>query len=531
MFQKLLSCVRRRTKPKYSSAALSAVQASGLFDAEWYLSQHPDVAAAKVDPLTHYMKRGWREGRRPGPAFDGQRYLALYPDIASANINPLLHYVRHGKQERRSPGIAYELISLAEELVENLGQFELDIAGDPAFKHVQHLHLASPSADTPLTKAWEQLFSSLTRTYERVIFVPWLVRGGAELVAANAARAVISQHGPGSVLFVVTDHDRLEAIDWLPVGCDLRVLSEYDPTASHEDRVRLVELLIFALLPKSVLNVNSRACWDAFKTHGQALRNISNLYAALFCRDYDEAGTPGGYAVSHLRTCLPHLTKLYVDNSSFAKSLAEHYGVPETLQDCIAVIRQPWSGNAGERPYRQHQDGRPLPVLWAGRFSRQKNVDLLLRIVEAAPNVQFDVFGEGTGPINDRLIGAAHNFENIRLKGPYSSIEALPTHRYSAFLFTSLWEGMPTTIINVALMGLPIVSSNVGGISELVNDDTGWLISDLHDPNPYIQALQEIARDSGKAQSKVARMRERVRSLHSWEAYLAEFAKLPSFIQ
>lgn len=531
MFQKLICRVRRRLTLRHTSAQFDAVRASGLFNAEWYLSQYADVAAANIDPLTHYMKTGWKEGRRPGPAFDAERYLALYPDIARAKVNPLVHFVRNGKREGRSSGIPYELVSLAENLIENLGQFEPDIAREPAFKRVQHLQLASPSADTTLSKAWEQLFGSLTRPYERVIFVPWLVRGGAELVAINAAKAVISRHGHGSVLFVVTDHDRLEAVDWLPEGCDLRVLSEYDPKASHEDRIRLVELLIFALLPKSVLNVNSRACWDAYKVHGKALSNISDLYAALFCRDYADDGTPGGYAVSHLRSCLPHLTKLYVDNVSFSKSLAEHHGVPESLRERIAVLRQPSSSRAGERQFMKHRADCRLPVMWAGRFSRQKNVDLLLRIVEAAPDIQFDVFGEGNGPLNDRLISAGRSTNNISLKGPYPSIETLPTHEYSAFLFTSLWEGMPTTIINVGLMGLPIVSSNVGGISELVDDETGWLISDLHDPDPYICALREIAHDPGIAEGKVACMRKRVKSLYSWDAYLAEFAKLPSFIQ
>jgi DNA repair exonuclease SbcCD ATPase subunit len=39
------------------------IKASGLFDAESYLEKNPDVAAAGVDPLLHYICYGLREGR------------------------------------------------------------------------------------------------------------------------------------------------------------------------------------------------------------------------------------------------------------------------------------------------------------------------------------------------------------------------------------------------------------------------------------------------------------------------------------
>ena len=40
-----------------------------LFDAAWYLAQNPDVAAAGVDPLKHYIEHGRTEGREAPPGF------------------------------------------------------------------------------------------------------------------------------------------------------------------------------------------------------------------------------------------------------------------------------------------------------------------------------------------------------------------------------------------------------------------------------------------------------------------------------
>jgi chromosome segregation ATPase len=79
------------------------VRASGLFDADWYLATYPDVAAAGIDPLAHYLEHGASEGRDPGPGFSSRAYLARYPDVAEAGLNPLVHYLEFGRIEGREP--------------------------------------------------------------------------------------------------------------------------------------------------------------------------------------------------------------------------------------------------------------------------------------------------------------------------------------------------------------------------------------------------------------------------------------------
>jgi hypothetical protein len=71
------------------------------FDAASYLRAYPDVAAAGVDPLEHFISHGWREGRNPNNDFDVVYYLTTYPDVAAAGINPLLHYIYAGSTEGR----------------------------------------------------------------------------------------------------------------------------------------------------------------------------------------------------------------------------------------------------------------------------------------------------------------------------------------------------------------------------------------------------------------------------------------------
>ena len=101
--------IRRRLARQYRKIVNSA-----LFDAEWYLANNPDVAAAKVDPALHYLSHGAKEGRAPGPHFDGKGYLQMHRDAAAQGTNPLLHYLEYGLHEgRRIPLVTEPLQTLS----------------------------------------------------------------------------------------------------------------------------------------------------------------------------------------------------------------------------------------------------------------------------------------------------------------------------------------------------------------------------------------------------------------------------------
>lgn len=74
---------------------------SGLFDRDWYLNEYPDVAAAGIDPVDHYLRHGAAGGLNPGPHFSSWGYLDANPDVAQQGTNPFVHYLTHGCAEGR----------------------------------------------------------------------------------------------------------------------------------------------------------------------------------------------------------------------------------------------------------------------------------------------------------------------------------------------------------------------------------------------------------------------------------------------
>ncbi len=61
------------------------------FDPGYYMENHPDIAAAGIDPFEHYVNYGAKEGRNPSARFNTRFYARRYLEGNTAQ-NPLLHW-------------------------------------------------------------------------------------------------------------------------------------------------------------------------------------------------------------------------------------------------------------------------------------------------------------------------------------------------------------------------------------------------------------------------------------------------------
>src|ERR1700730_11566249 len=86
---------------KLSSSATSRLLRKH-FDPKFYMSTYPKVAGSGLDPIEHYLAKGWLEGFNPCPHFDTLYYRAANPDVEKAGINPFVHYLLHGREEGRA---------------------------------------------------------------------------------------------------------------------------------------------------------------------------------------------------------------------------------------------------------------------------------------------------------------------------------------------------------------------------------------------------------------------------------------------
>lgn len=106
-----------------------AAQPAALLDQAWYLETYPDVTAARMSPLVHYLLRGADEGRSPHPLFDAGFYAAGNAhDLAATGLSPLAHFVRIGAGRGRDPHPLFDIahyLGQVPELIET-GENPLD---------------------------------------------------------------------------------------------------------------------------------------------------------------------------------------------------------------------------------------------------------------------------------------------------------------------------------------------------------------------------------------------------------------------
>jgi glycosyltransferase involved in cell wall biosynthesis len=505
---------------------------SGLFDPNLYRRLNPEIARFP-DPLDHYVRVGGFECRRAHKEFDAHWYTTGYADVLTSGLHPLVHYILVGRAQARSVLPPAALFDVAGAMISEAAEIDQSVSRESRLSEPEFLPVVKGgiggSTGVLMLKAWNAIFDVLPGAFDYLVFAPWLTRGGADVVVVNILRAAIQQYGPGSTLLVLADSANSQAVDWLPDGTHVLCFSHACGFLPHAIRVQLVISLIYAMRPKAVMNVNSASCWDAFATKGKALNQITRLFGCLFCSDYGPDGKPGGYADTHFRDTFECLTRVYSDNQTFVKQLVKQHGIPQHWQSKFALLRQPplmapAHDNAWLAPGKRR-------VLWTGRFCRQKNIGLLIDIAKRAPDIHFEVYGYGDEDSTRMLEAASCSSKNLCVRGAYASFMSLPLSDYDVYLYTSLWDGLPNALVEAGCMGMPVVASASGGVAELISANTGWLVGDLYDPEPYIDALREACDHPEEAAARARQLKVLIKSRHTMEALVASLNESPAFLE
>jgi len=505
-----------KARDSYADPEYIRVIKSGFFDPEWYLSTYPDVRFCEQGPLEHFMEFGVWEGRDPGPNFSTSWYLEQYPDIRGQN--PLLHYIDHGKREGRIPAPPRNGVETAKRVFESIMDLDPALYGNERFHWFKGVAFYDSRTRSTNEKAiLRNLLGKLTPDITHFVMAPWILRSGADIVVANVIESAAKIVGIRRIALIIVDYDRMEGLEWLPE--ELTVLNVANATEglSPEEKLLIIEKILLATRPDKCLNVNSGLTWDLFRDRGKAVSLYSNLYACVFCRDYNHRNAPMGYADTHLRDAIPWLTKVYLDNATFKDEIIAHLGLLPDEGSKFHVAKQPVRINVHKQDRKRrvvHNLG--LNILWASRIAKQKNYKLLAEIINRSPSsYSFSVWGSGDQNCIQEFKNLLKPMAKVTIHGPYASFDTLPLEDYDAFLYTSLWDGTPNALLEASAFAFPVVASNVGGIAEVISPDRGWLIDDFDDPEPYLRALAEIGRDKTGARDKGSRLAEFVSANHS----------------
>lgn len=117
-------------------------------------------------------------------------------------------------------------------------------------------------------------------------------------------------------------------------------------------------------------------------------------------------------------------------------------------------------------------DFEHLKICTIGRIGFQKNPELFNRIAESLPNIQFTWIGDGE--LKSKLTAP-----NILVTGWKERKDVLKILNQSdIFVLTSLWEGLPISLLEAMYMKkLCIVSDCIGNRDVIKNEKNGYIIN------------------------------------------------------
>ncbi|MDO6390239.1 glycosyltransferase [Pontibacter sp. BT731] len=163
-----------------------------------------------------------------------------------------------------------------------------------------------------------------------------------------------------------------------------------------------------------------------------------------------------------------------------------------------------------------------------GSLVPEKNHEALLNIFEAIAKKDSSVFLIiiGDGRLRSELENKANNLlskNRILFAGYRNDVMKVLKHG-TAFLMPSLIEGLPGVILEAMYCQIPVIANNVGGISEVVNERTGWLI-EKNDTSSFINAVNEVLAGSENIRYKVGNAQQLVISEYLNSQIAARFKK------
>lgn len=158
-----------------------------------------------------------------------------------------------------------------------------------------------------------------------------------------------------------------------------------------------------------------------------------------------------------------------------------------------------------------------IKICTVGRIGYQKNPEMFNKIAEAFPKIGFTWIGEGD--LRNKLTS-----KNINVTGWKERKEVLQIlNNNDIFILTSLWEGLPISLLEAMYMKkICIVSNCIGNRDVIVNGNNGFVANEIND---FIKYIQEILDKKIDVQTLVINANQDVLNEYNIEKMVDKYKK------
>ncbi len=162
----------------------------------------------------------------------------------------------------------------------------------------------------------------------------------------------------------------------------------------------------------------------------------------------------------------------------------------------------------GVELFQREKVDSAINIVFVGRLSNPKDPELLIQAFSELKESNTNLFIIGGGEKEEKI--KRMGGDNIQITGSLTRAETLSKLKNAdIFVLTSNYEGFPITILEAMSFGLPVIASDVGGVSEIVDDSVGYLIK-RGDKEELKRTLKELITNKSLREEKGARARKKI---------------------
>jgi len=142
-------------------------------------------------------------------------------------------------------------------------------------------------------------------------------------------------------------------------------------------------------------------------------------------------------------------------------------------------------------------------LLYVGRLSREKRVEMLRPVLDAIPEARLGIVGDG--PYRDNLEKVFKGTSAKFIGYLYGEELARAYASADIFVFTGANETFGNVVLEAMASGLPVVAPNSGGVMDMVKSYETGLLFETEDRQGLVNAVQQLIVSRGlREQTRLA---------------------------
>lgn len=347
-----------------------------------------------------------------------------------------------------------------------------------------------------------------------LLLIPHLTRGGADKAMVELCQA-LSEHNR-SVLVIGTnagdDNSWRDKLNKLP-GVTFLERDDYFPVSQINDKdLEIMLLRVIQNWPKleRLTVMNSGVGYNLINEWYDEIKRHTQIIIHDWCYGINDCGLT--FETTILSKVYRYIDCLITDGGGYKKQLMEINGwdgqkiKPIALPIAPVEIKQDYT-------IKHH-------IMYAGRFSAQKRLDLILASHRelAERGIQLDIYGSPDQ--DDKLYDGkdmklVEQINNAHYLGTFNGFRELPIDQVDLLILPTQYEGLPNIVLEALKANLFVIAGKCGSLPEVIEDGkNGFLVDDNGNAKAYLEAILKFYDRSDQLLSPDERKKFNQKILH-----------------